>query len=161
MKKTAKIEPAAIGGAIVLSVGMNDVDGVALESILHEFCANVSTKAEWTPITRATLASTFSVLRKISIPIVLCDCDLMACPWQEVLGRISVFRDPPLFIVTSRLADARLWAEALNLGAYDALVKPFDAAEVIRILSLAWQHWRERHGVYSSLTEQRKAAACS
>jgi DNA-binding response OmpR family regulator len=62
-------------------------------------------------------------------------------------------------MVTSRLADERLWAEALNLGAYDVLAKPFDGREVIRILSLAWQHWQDRHGFYSSRTEQRKAAA--
>jgi CheY-like chemotaxis protein len=38
--------------------------------------------------------------------------------------------DPPMLIVTSRLADDYLWAEALNLGAYDVLAKPFDASEV-------------------------------
>jgi hypothetical protein len=39
--------------------------------------------------------------------------------------------------VTSRLADERLWAEALNLGAWDVLAKPFDADEVIRIGKIA------------------------
>jgi DNA-binding NtrC family response regulator len=48
--------------------------------------------------------------------------------------------------VTSRAADERLWAEALNLGAYDVLAKPFDPTEVCRIVSLAWMHWAEQHG---------------
>ena len=54
-----------------------------------------------------------------------------------MLEHISLFPDPPLLIVTSGLADARLWAEALNLGTYDVLAKPFDATEVIRIVRLA------------------------
>ena len=48
-------------------------------------------------------------------------------------------------IVTSRLADEYLWAEALNLGAYDMLAKPFDASEVVRVLGSAWRHWTDLH----------------
>jgi len=40
-------------------------------------------------------------------------------------------------IVTDRHADARFWAEALNLGAYDLLAQPFYESEVRRILSNA------------------------
>jgi hypothetical protein len=41
-------------------------------------------------------------------------------------------------IVTSRLADERLWAEVLNLGGYHLLAKPFDASEVVRVVGTAW-----------------------
>jgi len=47
---------------------------------------------------------------------------------------------PPLLIVTSRLADERLWAEVLNLGAHDVLAKPFNAEEVVRVLDLTRMH---------------------
>lgn len=161
MDKPARSAPAAIGDAIVLSVGMTNRDRAALEHISHESTASAYTTGEWTLIARSTLASTFSALCEISVPIVLCDCDLMPRAWQAVLEHVSVLPDPPLIIVTSRLADERLWAEVLNLGAYDVLVKPFDATEVIRILGLAWQHWRDRHGVYSSRTKQRRASACA
>ena len=56
-----------------------------------------------------------------------------------------VGRSSPFFIVTSRLADERLWVEALNVGAYDVLVKPFDVTELKRVLNSAWCEWRERH----------------
>ncbi len=75
-----------------------------------------------------------------------------------MLNHLSLFPDPPLLIVTSRLADERLWAEALNLGAWDVLAKPFDADEVIRIVTIACQHWQDRHRVYISRTKQRKSA---
>jgi hypothetical protein len=38
-----------------------------------------------------------------------------------------------------------MWAEVLNLGGYDVLPEPFDGSEVIRILSLAWLHWRDKY----------------
>jgi hypothetical protein len=37
-------------------------------------------------------------------------------------------------IVTDPLGDARLWAEALNLGAYDLVAQPYYPPEVRRIL---------------------------
>jgi DNA-binding response OmpR family regulator len=44
---------------------------------------------------------------------------------------------PPPLIVSDRLADERLWAEVLNLGAYDLLAMPFDAKEVLHAVSAA------------------------
>jgi FixJ family two-component response regulator len=44
---------------------------------------------------------------------------------------------PPAVIVTDASADARFWAEVLNLGAYDLIAQPFATAEVRRILSYA------------------------
>jgi FixJ family two-component response regulator len=75
-----------------------------------------------------------------------------------MLDHLTLLPYPPLLIVTSRLADERLWAEALNLGAWDVLAKPFEQDEVIRIVSVACQHWQDRHGVYNSNTTQRKSA---
>jgi FixJ family two-component response regulator len=53
----------------------------------------------------------------------------------------------PSFIVTSRLADDRLWAEALNRGAYDVLAKPFERMELVRSVSSAWLHWYHKYEV--------------
>lgn len=158
MKKPPGIETAATNIFTVLCASPNDEDCVFLERIFHESDWTVYTNSEWTLIACPTLASSFSVLRERPIPIVFCECDMSPGTWREMLEHISLLRDPPLLIVTSRLADARLWAEALNLGAYDVLAKPFDATEVIRIVSLAWQHWLERHELHADWTKQRKAA---
>ncbi len=46
----------------------------------------------------------------------------------------------PVLIVASRLADDRLWAEVLNLGAFDLLLgEPFDREEVLRVTESAWR----------------------
>jgi DNA-binding NtrC family response regulator len=143
----------------VLCVGTNPVDGISLDGIFHGSGWREYNNTEWTLIRRVTLTSAFSLLREMPIPIVLCDCDLMLGTWRDMLDYICALPDPPLLIVTSPPVDERLWAEAPNLGAYDVLAKPFDATEVIRILSLAWQHWQERDGVYRSRTRQRTTAA--
>jgi DNA-binding NtrC family response regulator len=131
----------------VLSVGPNEKDRASLERIV---------RFNWTVVAAATVASALSVLRETPIPIVISDSEIASGTWRDLLDQISLLPDPPLLIVTSRLADERLWAEAVNLGAWDVLAKPLDTEEVIRIVSFAWQHWRDRHNVYASLTQQRK-----
>ena len=147
MKKPPGLE--TVFNNVVLSVSRNDEDCASLERIF---------RSDWSVIASVTVASALSVLREIPIPIVMFDCDITSGTWEEMLDQISLLPDPPLLIVTSRLADERLWAEALNLGAWDVLAKPFDEDEVIRIVSVAGQHWQDRHGVHIRRTKQRKSA---
>jgi DNA-binding response OmpR family regulator len=64
------------------------------------------------------------------------------CTWRDALGISQSMAAHPLLIVASRLADERLWAEVLNIGAYDVLATPFDPSDVYRVISFAWQTWR-------------------
>ena len=146
-------EPPGIETAIqvVLSVSPDDEDCVSLGRILK--------KADWTLTASATPASALSVLRKTPIPILICDCDFTEGTWQKMFERISTLPDPPVVILTSRLADERFWAEGLNLGAWDVLAKPFKTEKAIRVVDSAWRHWRYRHNVHSSsATPHGKAA---
>src|SRR4051794_21342622 len=72
------------------------------------------------------------------VGVVLCDQDLPDGSWLNILDHIAASEDPPLLIVTSRLADERLWAEVLNLGGFDVIAKPFHASEVLHVLRTAW-----------------------
>ena len=100
-----------------------------------------------------------AVLRTGSFAIMLWDADRASSAWQEMLGHLSLLPDPPLLIVTSRLADEYLWAEALNLGAWDVLAKPFDREEVSRVLGFAWHHWQDRHRIHDARSTHRRLAA--
>jgi len=62
--------------------------------------------------------------------------------WKDLLAVLHDMINPPALIVADRLADDRLWAEVLNLGAYDLLAKPFDTKEVLYSVSAACR-WRE------------------
>jgi len=76
--------------------------------------------------------------------VVISDCLLPDGRWNDLLLDLRRQAVEPLLIVASRLADDRLWAEVLNLGGYDVLAMSFRAEEVLRSVSLAWRHWRER-----------------
>lgn len=123
-------------------------------------------QAEWKQYTKskpelyrsANIASALKILSKTEIPIILCEQEIPGT-WREMLERISVMEYPPFLVVTSRLADEYLWAEALNVGAYDVLSKPFNSTEVIRIVSLAWLHWKERRDL--GMSRYLPAAPCT
>jgi DNA-binding response OmpR family regulator len=78
------------------------------------------------------------------LDVILCEASLPDGNWKGLLERFSCSANPPYLIVTSRLADERLWAEVLNLGGYDVLAKPFNPEEVYRVVELACAHHQER-----------------
>ena len=65
-----------------------------------------------------------SLFRAHIVPLVICEHDLLPGTWKQLLDEIRRLSIPPFLIVTSRVADDYLWAEALNVGAYDILAKP-------------------------------------
>ena len=132
MKENTKIK--------VLSVGLDTEDSSRLAAIFAHAEWPACPDSEWKLETAASLRMALTVLNRDGLQIVICEKDLGSASWREVLEHVRQQPDPPALIVTSRLADDYLWAEALNLGAYDVLSAPFDAAEVIRVLSSAWLH---------------------
>src|SRR5262249_9713541 len=76
-------------------------------------------------------------LRQGTYQVVLTEAALPDGHWLEVLALARQAAPEPQVIVTDSNADARFWAEALNLGAFDLLVQPFDESEVRRILDNA------------------------
>jgi len=54
--------------------------------------------------------------------------------WHDALHLARECPNDLEVIVTDPHADARLWAEALNVGAYDLIAQPFYEPEVRRIL---------------------------
>src|ERR1039457_5588056 len=66
--------------------------------------------------------------------VILTEADLPDGKWLDVLHLARECPRETEVIVTDPQADARFWAEALNLGAYDLLAQPFYEPEVRRIL---------------------------
>ncbi len=78
-------------------------------------------------------------LSRSSARVVICDDRLSDGHWRELWECVRERRDAPVFIVSASWNDARLWADVLSSGAYDVLVKPYQASEVARILQHACQ----------------------
>jgi DNA-binding response OmpR family regulator len=107
----------------------------------HQYLRAVVGHSKWMLLNSDAAAAALALLRQYDISVIVCERDLRPGTWQDVLEGIRDLPHPPSLIVTSHLADERLWAEALNLGAWDVLAKPFDRTEVLRSIKAAWQHW--------------------
>lgn len=133
MKKPPAIQTLATGILTVLSISPNEEDHSTIQSLfLH---------SRWKLLKARKISTAPELLEKHDVSVVVCERDLLPGTWVEVLEQIQPMPNPPSLIVSSRLADERLWAEALNLGAWDVLAKPFDKSEVLRSVKSAWQHW--------------------
>ena len=146
MKKQPGIATGPTSVLTVLNVSPLEEDHRSLQAIVDH--------SAWMLFKAPDLVSALALLQQHEISVVLCERDLMPGTWSDVLERINALPDAPSLIVTSRLADERLWAEALNLGAWDVLAKPFDRSEVIRSVTLAWSHWY--HGIQTPNTGSMK-----
>jgi DNA-binding response OmpR family regulator len=89
-----------------------------------------------------TCEEAIEVFHRTSPAIVICDSRLADGDWRQLWDILAREPKPPMFIVTSRLADDALWAEVLNVGGYDLLLKPFRAEEVIRVVHAAATQWQ-------------------
>jgi DNA-binding NtrC family response regulator len=118
----------------ILSLTPLEDDHVSLEAIVRDLKYR---------ILKAThIAGARDLLRRHEVPVVVCEQELAPGKWTDLLPHIQDLPTPPSLIVTSRLADEHLWAEALNIGAWDVLAKPFDPSEVLRSLWAASRHWQ-------------------
>jgi two-component system NtrC family response regulator len=110
----------------------------------HQFLRSVVSHSAWALFQAGTLADALNLLRQRDFSVVLCERELMPGTWTDLLEAIRHLAHPPSLIVVSKLADDCLWAEALNLGAWDVLQKPFERTEVLRSAKTAWQHWYDQ-----------------
>jgi len=149
-----KTPPAAVceKTVSVLCVDPIEEDHAILEEIFKSSPWSICPDSSWNLQTSGSLTSAWRSLHTHHYALVLCECDLKPGTWRELLDLLARLPDPPFLIVTSRVADERLWAEALNLGAYDVLAKPFDRTEVIRVVSMAWMHWTAQHATDQGTT---------
>jgi DNA-binding NtrC family response regulator len=118
----------------VLAISPNEDD--------HLFLANIFSHTNWQLRAACTWRDALGMLGRQRIPVLVCESQLLDATWKEVLAELAHLPERPVLIVASRLADEAFWAEVLNLGAYDVLMKPFDATEVFRVVSLAWLSWK-------------------
>ena len=70
-------------------------------------------------------------LNRMAVTAIYCDEHLPDGTWKDLYGRIIVCPDAPPVVVIFPQFDESLWAEALNVGARDVLVRPLDATELV------------------------------
>ena len=113
----------------------------------HDTLASLLSRDQWRIHNALSLQSASAFLRSHAVPLVICEHDLSPDTWTQLLDETRLLSIPPVLIMTCRVADDSLWAEAINVGAYDVLAKPLDRTEVTRVLSSAWLHWQRQYCV--------------
>lgn len=111
------------GGVLLISPDEED----------HDLLREILTARDFTLYRAHTPEEAQAILRDKPVAAIVAD----SRGWKDLLEQMWSMEFPLLLIVADRLADERLWAEVLNLGGYDLLTKPFDAKEVLTVLSLA------------------------
>lgn len=117
----------------------------SLEEIFVQAMPEELPDANWLFQESPTIEAASCALEDGGFALVLCDNQTTTGTWRELIQALLPLSDPPLLIVTSRLADEQLWAEALNLGAHDVLAKPYVRREVAWALGAAWQYRQQRN----------------
>jgi DNA-binding NtrC family response regulator len=81
--------------------------------------------------------------------VLLTEAKFLNGTWEDA---IDMLRSHPevAVVVTSALADERLWLDALERGAYDLLAQPFAGEEVRRTLENAHLHATRSGGRYQT-----------
>lgn len=93
-----------------------------------------------------TRAEARAYLKLTPMRVVIAESELPDDGWREMLEDLRQNPEPPVLVVTARLADEALWAEVINMGGYDVLAKPLDTEEVSRVIGAALRHFEnERH----------------
>jgi CheY-like chemotaxis protein len=116
-----------------LLVGMDGRDRQLVQEIFHSL--------GWRLFEAQERPRAMQFLEKHPVQVVITEAELPNWSWKKVLGDLRRRERPPQLIVTSRHADDYLWAEALNVGAYDVLAQPFEREEVARVVASAGRHF--------------------
>jgi DNA-binding NtrC family response regulator len=117
-------------GKGVLFVSPRREDATTLSSMLRSLSISIEYVAD--------LASARAVIRDGKYPVILTEANLNDGTWRDILELARQVAPRSEVIVTDAGADARFWAEVLNMGAYDLIAQPFATGEVQRILSNAY-----------------------
>ena len=136
MKEQPGNEPTRNEDLTVLCVSPSVEDHTSLQAIVGH--------SRWMLLNAYDVPSARTILERRDIAVVLCEKDMPSGTWIDLVDYCRILPDAPAVIIASRLADDRLWSEALNVGAWDVLVKPFDRREVLRSVKSAWRHWYDQ-----------------
>ena len=93
-----------------------------------------------------------AVAVRVRATVFIYDRDANPREWSEALGNALNTTNAPAFLMASRFADERMWAELLVQSGYDLLLTPFEPLEVLRTIESAHRQrsrrsrWSTREG---------------
>ena len=92
-----------------------------------------------------TCRQVLAFLRQNPIPLIISWSEMPDGNWRDLLRQLMLLTNPPLLAVSYQPTGRYFWSEVISLGGYDVLVKPFNAPDIFRMVSLAWESWKDRN----------------
>lgn len=83
----------------------------------------------------------WNALNESKAPIVLCDRELPATDWRDVIQMMVSSEHRAYAILVSKVADDYLWNEVIRRGGHDLLATPLRGEDVLRAIRLGWSYW--------------------
>lgn len=124
--------------------------------------AEISGRSGWQVVFVDTCFDAKAALDQASVPVVLCDRELLGMGWRSAVERLSGPPHQACVILLSETVDTYLWNEVVGGGGHDVLPKPLGEDGVIRAVRLARTYWNSpaRTGLHfekslRSLKEER------
>ena len=130
----------------------------------HIYARSSLSRTSWIVCSRFRYDEALNLLTSEPFAVVLCDTALTGGSWETLLAVSRELPRPPHFLAFSHSADENLWAEALNLGAYDLLEYPFVDEQFLHVVGLACDSWvysALRPSVCQSIPQSRAATSAS
>ena len=129
------------------ALGPNTVSSLAVSPFSDDiaFLQHKFEEANWKLYVARTIRGALMQLSRVRVSIVICERQLPAGNWKDVLSHLAPLVDRPNLIVVSRQVDGRLWSEVVNQGAFDLLATPFREAELAFVIGSAWLNWTGEH----------------
>lgn len=90
-----------------------------------------------------TLGDAEAQLQDTNSHTLLTDVSIQNGNWEDALRLAARLPRRTALVLVSRLAEERLWLDALECGVYDLILEPFRADELLRVLTNA--HFRATH----------------
>jgi len=106
------------------------------------------------------VASGKEALYKVSLgeaEVVLLDIKMPEMSGIEVLGKLTAESPDICAIMVTSVIDTKTAIEAMKLGAYDYIIKPFERDEVLQKVLVAIERWRQRLGDRHRYLELQKS----
>jgi hypothetical protein len=93
------------------------------------------------------VSSAITLATNAHIPVVLTTLD---GDWKYLIRSLERVETPPSIIVMLPEMNGGLWAEVMNVGAYDAIVMGSRREEILAALASAYIRWDRRKSVHEA-----------
>lgn len=108
-----------------------------------------------------SIQQTLMAMRDNRVDIIICNEELSDGCWKDLLAGVGRFQCPPPLVVIAERFDSSLWAEVLNLGGFDVLLRPLTEKEIAGVLHMAHRHHMNRKQTASLAAKSARATSSS